>query len=245
MAEASVETPARPQTTCPTCSAPAERGQLVCLECGSRIALAYRRPPSWKIGVAISIVLLVLVCAGAVLAYRAIDGDAEREVAAAPARVSDRAAGTDDAPDEAAETPAAESDDGAAPSNADDDSEAQGGAGEEPAGEPGSLLDSDGEAESGGLQASGALHTWPRDLEGFTVVLLSNEDRSSATSFAESAAAARSEKIGVIRSDDFESLPTGFFLVFAGRYPDRRSATAASRRLGRSFQGAFPQVVKR
>ena len=70
--------------SCPTCGAPAERGQLVCLECGSRIALAYRRPPSWRIPVAITVLVAALAVVGAVFAYKAIGDDAKDEVAAVP-----------------------------------------------------------------------------------------------------------------------------------------------------------------
>ena len=180
----------------------------MCLECGSRIALAYRRPPSWKIPVAISAVLLLLAGAGGVLAYQAIDDEAEREVAATPLKVSDRA-GT---AKEAAST---------TPDEADPD------------------------AATGALVKDGPLYTWPRDLEGFTVVLLSTEDRESADDFAASAAESGSEKIGVIRSNDFETLPQGFFIVFAGQYPDREKADAAAARLDRRFPGAFTQTVRR
>jgi len=222
MGDAPTETPARPQTICPTCAAHAERGQLVCLECGSRIALSYRRPPSWKIPVAISVVLLLLAGAGAGLAYQAVDDEAEREVAAAPVKVNDRAGKDEDKPETTATDDADEPD---------------------PAGpvepEPGTGATTDG------LVKDGALYTWPRDLEAFTVVILSNEDRPSAVTFAESAAETRGEKLGVIRSNDFETLPTGFFLVFAGRYTDRAKADAAAARLGRSFPGAFRQLVRR
>ena len=209
MADAPTE-PGRPHTVCPTCGAPAERGQLVCLECGSRIALSYRRPPSWKIPVAISAVLLLLAGAGTVLAYQAVDDDAEREVAATPVKVSDRAG---EAKEAASTTP-----DGAEP---------------------------DSGAATDDLVKDGPLYTWPRDLEAFTVVLLSGEDRASADDFATSAAEAGSEKIGVIRSNEFETLPQGFFIVFAGQYPNRAAADAAAADLGRRFPGAFPQAVRR
>ncbi len=202
--------PSRSQTACPTCGAPAERGQLVCLECGSRIALSYRRPPSWKIPVAISAVLLLLAGAGSVLAYQAIDDEAEREVAATPLKVSDRAGAATEA---ASTTP--------------------------------EQREPDPDAATGGLVKNGPLYTWPRDLEGFTVVLLSTEDRQSAGDFAASAAESGSEKIGVIRSNDFETLPQDFFIVFAGRYPDQEKADAAAARLDRRFPGAFTQAVRR
>ncbi len=51
---------------CPRCGAAAERGQLVCLECGARVALVYRRPPSWKVPVAITAVVALLLGGGRV-----------------------------------------------------------------------------------------------------------------------------------------------------------------------------------
>lgn len=208
------------ETSCPTCSAPAERGQLVCLECGSRIALAYRKPPSWKIPVAISAVLLVLAGAGAVLAYQAIDDEAEREAAAVPAKVGGAAEGDEEATDTDSE-PATQTD---------TDTEAD--------------LEPDA-PDSDGLVKDGLLYTWPRSMRAFTVVLLSNEDRPSAVAFARSAASTRNEKIGVLRSDDFRTLGTGFFIVFAGRYDSRAEANRAAARLGASFPGAFAQSVRR
>jgi septal ring-binding cell division protein DamX len=238
MADAPTDTRARAQTACPTCAAPADRGQLVCLECGSRVALTYRRPPSWKIPVAISAVLLLLAGAGAVLAYQAISGEAEREVAATPAKVSDQPpideTGAEDSEEKSliTETPGEE----------DRPETSATGEGEVP--EPTTPKPDPG-AKRDGLVKDGPLYTWPRDLEGFTVVLLSSEDRPSAVAFAKSAAETRSERIGVIRSNDFETLPTDFFVVFAGTYPNRAKADAAAARLGRSFPGAFPQIVRR
>ena len=241
MGNAPTATPARPQTVCPTCAAPAERGQLVCLECGSRIALSYRRPPSWKIPVAISAVLLALAGAGAVLAYQAIDGEAEREVAATPVKVSDRTqndeSGVGDAQEKPATTEKPAEQDPPGDTATDEATRPEPATPDEPGIDSGATPD--------GLVKDGALYTWPRELEAFTVVLLSSEDRPSAESFAESAAETRGEKLGVIRSNDFETLPKGFFIVFAGKYPNRAKADAAAARLGRSYRGAFPQIVRR
>ena len=222
-----VGAPPRPDTTCPTCEAGSERGQLVCLECGSRIALSYRRPPSWKVPVAISAVLLLVAGGVAVLAYQAIDDEAEREVAATPPRV----AGAPSDGDGEGDTPAR--------------ADIELGADAESGGAPDSDEEAPTEAASGSLVKDGALYTWPRNLEAFTVVLLSSEDRDSAATFARSAAETREEKIGVIRSDDFATLPQGFFVVFAGRYPDRAAADDAATGLGEQFPGAFAQVVRR
>ena len=232
-------------TACPTCGAPAERGQLVCLECGSRVALSYRRPPSWKVPVAITAALLVLVAVAGVLAYRAIDDEAEREAAATPARVKasgdsgsggERAGAKEEA---GADRPAGEEE----PNLGEDENEAE--ATPEDEGEPPPESDAPAATTDDGLVKAGSLYTWPRSLRAFTVVLLSNEDRASATAFARSAAKSDGEPIGVISSADFGSLPKGFFVVFAGRYPDRAAADRAAARLGRRFPGAFPQLVRR
>jgi len=198
------------QEHCPHCGATAERGQLVCLECGSRVALTYRRAPSWKVPLAISVVVVALFLLGAVVAVVAIGDDARREVSAAPPR-----------PQSAGKTTKAKTPTPARP-KADT--------------RPGGATD---------IVRQGALYAWPRALVGFTVVINTAEDRAAATSFAESAARSRPAKIGVIRADDFRTLPKGFYVVFAGRYDTRRQATQATVRLGKRFSGAFTQRIER
>jgi septal ring-binding cell division protein DamX len=217
-----------PGTTCPTCGAPAQRGQLVCLECGGRIALTYRRPPSWKIPVAITAVVAALVVAGAALAYSAIDDDAKQEAAATPAQPKAPPATDTNTETETTKTTTTETTTAPAPKKKATPKKA---APAEPAGDA--------------IVKKGALYTWPKTLSDFTVVLLSSEDRASATTFARSAAAGGSDKIGVIRSDDFKTLPKGFYVVFAGQYPNRAKADKAAARLGKRFQGAFTQAVTR
>ncbi|MEJ7817415.1 MAG: hypothetical protein WKF49_01935 [Thermoleophilaceae bacterium] len=203
------------QEHCPRCGATAERGQLVCLECGSRVALTYRRAPSWKVPVAISAVVVTLFLLGAVVAVVAIGDDARREVSAAPPR-----------PQPAGKATKAKASSPTQPSPTTPKADA----------EPGRATD---------IVRQGALYAWPRALVGFTVVINTAEDRAAATSFAESAARSRPAKIGVIRADDFRTLPKGFYVVFAGRYDTRRQATQATIRLGKRFSGAFTQRIKR
>jgi len=75
------------EVVCPECGAPADSGQLVCLECGARIALT--RPPrtSWRRPAAIVAIVGLLAAAGGTLGYRALVHDAEDEAATAPPRV--------------------------------------------------------------------------------------------------------------------------------------------------------------
>ena len=72
---------------CPTCGAPAARDQLVCLECGSRVALDYRKPPSWRVPVAIIVTVVLLVAVAAAIALSEIGDDAEREAGSTPIKV--------------------------------------------------------------------------------------------------------------------------------------------------------------
>ncbi|MDQ4049462.1 MAG: SPOR domain-containing protein [Actinomycetota bacterium] len=75
---------ARAGRACPTCGAATEEDQLVCLECGSRVALGYRRPPSWRVPVAIIAAVVLLVAAASAIALAEIGDDAEREAARTP-----------------------------------------------------------------------------------------------------------------------------------------------------------------
>src|SRR3954447_13357114 len=74
-----------PDAPCPHCGEPAEKDQLVCLHCGGRIALDYRRPPGWKLPTAIvaGVALVAAVAFG--WALRELTDDAKTEGASAPA----------------------------------------------------------------------------------------------------------------------------------------------------------------
>jgi SPOR domain len=83
------EAPARPGAkappTCPSCSAPAERGQLVCLECGARLGIRYRRPPRWRPPAAVLAAAALVAAAGLGFALRALTDGEETERSSAPA----------------------------------------------------------------------------------------------------------------------------------------------------------------
>jgi septal ring-binding cell division protein DamX len=195
----------RPQTTCPTCGAAAERGQLVCLECGSRVALDYRRAPSWKVPLAVAAAVGALLLVAAVIGWRAVNDNADSEVASTPIEVKQTAKSRAKAKAKA---------------------------------------DAKNKAAAGtAITEAGGYYSWPKSLTGWTVVLVSNEDEESARTFARSANKGGT-KVGVIRSNDFKSLPKNFFLVFAGQYRTQAEAEKAAAGLGKQYQGAFPQSVK-
>src|SRR3954464_16098731 len=70
---------------CPNCGAPADPGQLMCLECGSRLALDYRRPPSWRLPAAIAGDVLLIPGIGGAAALAAVPNRGDKPAAAAPA----------------------------------------------------------------------------------------------------------------------------------------------------------------
>lgn len=226
--------------SCPTCGAPAEEGQLVCLECGSRVTLGYRRPPSWRVPVAIVLGVLLLAIVVAAVALKEIGEGAEREVGSTPIKAPESSA---------AKGAGGREPEGKAKREKDAAREGRGERRPSPR-EPAERKlarkpTAPAPASGTGLVQRGILYAWPRDLRAFTIVLLSAEDRASADRFARSASEGRPAKIGVLRADDFESLPKGFFVVFAGQYKDRPTADRAAARLGRRFSGAFPQLVER
>ena len=93
--------------TCPTCGAPAERGQLVCLNCGGRVGLQYRRPPRWGVPVALAVAVVVLAVAGVLIALQVASDDAKSEVARGPAtRQESRATAQQPKPEKPATDPA-------------------------------------------------------------------------------------------------------------------------------------------
>lgn len=228
--------------TCPTCGAQAEEGQLVCLECGSRVALDYRRPPNWRVPVAIVAAVLLLAVAGTAVALNKIGDEADREVAGTPIKVKEGTAQKNGSEKATAEKKPAEK------KPAEKKPAEKKPAEKKPAEKPPAKKEAPARAAPASgteLVQRGALYGWPRELKAFTVVLLSAEDRASAERFARSASEGRPAKVGVLRADDFESLPKGFYVVFAGRYKDRPTADKAAARLGRRFPGAFPQLVER
>jgi septal ring-binding cell division protein DamX len=83
--DAPTQTLPRLGSECPNCGAHSDPGQLVCLECGSRLALDYRRPRGWR--PAAAIIGLVLLVAGAAFAITlvTVDDDSKDEVAATKA----------------------------------------------------------------------------------------------------------------------------------------------------------------
>jgi hypothetical protein len=90
---------------------------------------------------------------------------------------------------------------------------------------------------------------WPRNANGWTIVLVSypkTNGRPAALQTADRAARAGLRKVGVLDSSRYASLQPGYYVVFAGVYPgksDADTAVATARQAG--FGGAYSRQIAR
>src|SRR4051794_28472535 len=93
-------------TACPNCGAPADAGQLMCLECGSRLALGYKRPPSWRLPAALVAAVLLIAGIGLAVALASGTGNANKTTAGTPTQPAPAQAPADTPPTASQRTPA-------------------------------------------------------------------------------------------------------------------------------------------
>lgn len=203
-----VETPPRAggpdsiERRCPRCDAQLSAEQEWCLNCGAAVGTRIAEPRGWRAGVAVVGVLLALALIAVVLALVELSKDAEgvQEVAATP-------------------TPAAS----VAPSATPTPQGAEGGATPSPVPTPSATPS--GEPKTGG--ASPGLAAWPSGKTGWTVVLNSSGTREDAERLAGELATKGVPAVGVIDSNDFESLGPDSFVVFSGTFESEKEAEAS------------------
>jgi DNA-directed RNA polymerase subunit RPC12/RpoP len=210
--------------SCPNCGEPVERRQLVCLNCGARVALRERTAWTREPVTAVAATLVVLIVIGAGLFGFAIseltsggddDGGAPQRAAAdAPAVVS----GGKQAARTAGEAPAAE---------------------EAPASEerPAVTETTPAEATTEGVPG------WPKGLSAHTVVLVTSGDRAAALNVAKEARA-KGLEAGLIRSDPYD-LGSGLWIVYSGRFTTPEGAQAQAAQLADRYPGAYPQLIQK
>lgn len=209
-------------TRCPQCGEPAKDDQLVCLRCGGRIALDYRRPPGWKLPAAIvaGVALVAIVAFG--FGLREITHNARTEVAdAGPAAAASRPA----ARKKPAKTRPAKKRPAARKKSA---------APKKPAAKK--------PAPKRPVAAANRAGTWPAGKDGFTVILVSVDNPASAKDTASQVKQA-GVPAGYLRSNDFQSLQKGFWYVYGGVYKTRGQAEKAAGKFGRGYPGAYVQFV--
>jgi zinc-ribbon domain len=208
------------ETPCPHCGEPVEPRQLVCLNCGGRVALRARTPLAREPITALATVLVAVIVIGAGLFGFAIseltsgDGDAG---GSAGTRSSERAATTTEAPAEEPKAPAEEP--------------------EAPAVVAGERQDKrQAPARERGVPG------WPKGVTAHTVVLVTSSDRPAALDVAREALRSGLEA-GILPSDPYD-LGTGLWIVYSGRFTTREGAQRQASQLAGRYPGAYPQLIQ-
>jgi septal ring-binding cell division protein DamX len=200
----SVETPPPPtpvERRCPRCDARLSAEQEWCLECGAAVGTRIAEPRGWRASVAVVGVLLALALIAVALAIFELARDAEgvQEVAATP---------TPSVAPSATPAPAAEG-------------------GETPTPVPTPSATPSATPESGGSTASPGLTEWPEGRTAWTVVLNSSGSQEDAERLAGELASKGVPDVGVLDSNDFESLGPDSFVVFSGTFDSEAEAQEA------------------
>jgi DNA-directed RNA polymerase subunit RPC12/RpoP len=207
------------EETCPNCGEPVERRQLVCLNCGARVAL--RERTSWArdpaTPVATALVALIVVGAG-------LFGFAISELTSGDG-------------------------DGGGGGNASQRAETEKPATEGPAvlsgGEQGARTAEEAPAETVPEQepSTDTVPGWPEGVTAHTVVLVTSSDRAAALNVARKARGTGLEA-GLLRSDPYD-LGNGLWIVFSGQFTTPEGAQRQAAQLGDRYPGAYPQLVQK
>src|SRR3954471_23688639 len=224
-----------PETlSCPNCAAPADSEQLMCLECGSRLALGYKRPPSWRLPAAVIGVVLLIAGIGVAIALTSVTNNAAKTTAAAPTQATPAGAPADTPP--TASTPTTSTPTASTPT-------------------PAATGSSTTPAPSGSAAAAPATPTptpapasgWPPGKSAFTVVLASMPTKAAAEDKLKTAQGAGITTAAILHSDDFPTLNPGYWVVFDGQYDsiDQAKTQAAADQGKGGFTDAYPRFVSK
>jgi hypothetical protein len=212
--------PGLERAACPSCGEPVDPRQLVCLECGARVALEEQH--SWLNDpvTPLAALLLAVIVIGAGLFGFAIseltsdegnDGDAA-ERAAQPAPQE---------PGPSAEGPSVVSGSGQTTERSTRTAPPEETAPTDPNAVPG----------------------WPAGVRAHTVILVTTSDGRAAHQVAREARGSGLEA-GLMRSEPY-NLGSGLWIVFTGRFDTREGALRQAAGLQERYPGAYPQLVQR
>lgn len=225
MSTIETDRPAEPgpaPATCPRCGSPLAPGQDWCLECGEAVTTEIAAKPGWKLPAAIVATVVALGAAVLVLGFLELSDDAERAAEQPAATPTPLASATPTATPEATPTPT--------PTGTPAEGEAT--PTPSPEGSP-----------TPAPPAGGEVASWPAGEEAWTVVLLSATSKEEADRRAQELVDGGTPA-GVLRSDDYESLRAGYWVVFSGQYETQKEAQDAAAGIGAKAAGAYARFVK-
>lgn len=215
---------------CRSCGEPVDPRQLVCLNCGARVALREKR--SWGTEplapLAAALVVLIVIGAG-------LFGFAIAELTSDEEDGAEQAAEVVPGDQQASEEPAT---DGPAVVS---------GAGQESKSSTKSAPEAGAPAETAPAEEPAtdpnAVPGWPAGVRAHTVVLVTSSDGPAARRVAREARGSGLEA-GLIRSDPY-NLGSGMWVVFTGRFDTFEGAARQAAGLQDRYPGAYPQLVQR
>jgi hypothetical protein len=207
------------ETPCPHCGEPVEPRQLVCLNCGGRVALRERTPLAREPATALAAVLVVVIVIGA-----GLFGFAISELTSGSGDRGGGASGSAGEP-ASATAPEARADEPEAPAVV---------AGEQQ--EPAQPEQPEVPPRERGVPG------WPKGLTAHTVVLVTSSDRAAALNVAREARKSGLEA-GMLPSDPYD-LGTGLWIVYSGQFTTREGAQRQASQLADRYPGAYPQLIQ-
>jgi hypothetical protein len=216
-----VQTPPPPdQPTgrqCPRCGTPMTDEQEWCLACGAAVGTRVVSAPGWRAPIVIAGVIVVLAAIAVAVALIQLADDTDQVAQNPPAATSPTPAPTI-APAPTATPDAALTPDPNLP-------EASGQETPQPSATPEATTTPE-PTTSPEATGSGTAE-WPSGKSGWTVVLASDPSQSKAKDAAEKFAGDGISGVGVLHSDDFSSLKSGYWVVFSGQYDSQSEASDA------------------
>jgi sporulation related protein len=217
------------EAPCPHCGEPVERRQLVCLNCGGRVALRERTPWAREPVTAVAAVLVAVIVIGAGLFGFAISELTSGDGAGGE-RATRQTAGGGPAVVSGGEQPARTAE-GAAPAE------------EAPRAEETTPEQAPPETVPQAAPPADTVPGWPEGVSAHTVVLVTSSDRAAALNVAREARASGLEA-GLIRSEPYD-LGNGLWIVFTGRFTTPEGAERQAAQLAERYPGAYPRLVQR
>jgi hypothetical protein len=208
------------ETTCANCGEPVEPRQLVCINCGARVALGERSPFGREPLPAAAVVLIAVAAMSAFLLGLGI--------ADLTGRGDDDGAGA--APTEQASATAPEA---RAEEKRDRTAEEQ----QAPA-----VVSGSRQGKPDAPRREGGVPRWPKGLTAHTVVLVTSSDRGAALNVANEARSTGLEA-GLMPSDPYD-LGTGLWIVYSGQFTTPEGAQRQAAQLAERYEGAYPQLIQ-
>lgn len=246
------EEPAEAERLCPRCGAPYDEYQEYCLECGLRLVPLpgsarrelWARDSPVGLWLALAVLLLVALVAGAVAVAAANDDQPEGSPVVATGPQTTDTIGTLSAPATVTIGPPTTTTDAApttetAPQITTIEPTTTAATTTRPA------TTTTSATTTSPPPSSGALIPWPSGQDGFSVFLRStrtSDGRGEAEAAGQRAINAGLPEVGVLDSSDYSSLRSGYYVTFTGIYDTLNEAEAA---LPRARSAGFPLAYVR